>query len=989
VSRFAKRSLALLVFAVFLAAVTGALADSPPSASIDPASSVSYASAHLSGEVNPHGGPSATLWSLEYSTTGEEGSWTAAGSGEFTGAEAEETNPIAVAADATGLAPNTTYFIRIVASNEGGGNRRIVNGPSFTTLAVATPTVTIEEPAGVTSTSAQLSGHVNPNADEPEGSTSPAEEEAFRTSWRFECTPGCPGVEGTLEADDTSHEVSGEVHLHPGVHYEVRLVASNAGGEAGSETKSIEPPAVGPTVVVKSTEVSSFETDSAQIQAKIRPGGTPATYHFEYVSASQFEESEFTDAASTPESASIGSDNEEHLVTATVSGLQPGKTYFARVVATNIAGTAIGAPVVFTTINPATIQSGCPNAQLRSESGSTLLPDCRAYELVSPEHQGFPTAAGPNPITNNRGVWVAATGNRVAYPSIDPFTGESGAEGTYSAERTDTGWVNHALFPPRFVGNAIFPPLSEALSDDGTRIVVATVSPLLPEEEDGFSLDVYLIAGGSTTLVSAGTAEDAYYLGRSSDAKQIFFETRSNLTPEASGSQVKVYEWDEGTIRLVSLVPPPGEAACGGSGEANCTATELGAIGGRHEASQDATIVTPHAVSPDGSLAVFTSPEPANRTPGNPSEVYVRINGARTVEASASQCTRSDCNESSAAVYEGSTADGEIIFFSTTQQLTNDDTDEARDLYSYDVDTQTLTRISAGTGISDPPNGEASRLLGSSNDGTRVFFMNRDIPSGLEFYNAGTLTEVGKTELVSQSETCTAGGGASLPEVTPDGQIIVFQAEYPFEPAISNSPSGKGLFRYDARDGSLIRIAGEGASLPTSGPGGGAECSLRRGLSDDGNAVFFSTSQALVPSDVNETVDTYEWHDGSVSLISAGTGGQVSGVLGSSSDGSDVFFITGDPLVAADQDKVQDVYDARIDGGYPAPARPPVCSGEACHGAPTAAPAALSAATATFVGPVNHRSHRAKHKHRRRKHRKRSSGHRSNRNVSRHRGSTR
>ncbi len=109
--------------------------------------------------------------------------------------------------------------------------------------------------------------------------------------------------------------------------------------------------------------------------------------------------------------------------------------------------------------------------------------------------------------------------------------------------------------------------------------------------------------------------------------------------------------------------------------------------------------------------------------------------------------------------------------------------------------------------------------------------------------------------------------------------------------------------------------------------------------------------------------NVYEYHDGRVSLISDGKDlgefGQASDVtlLGSDTTGSNVFFTTSDPLVPADVDTQLDMYDARIcTASSPcigSPASVGSCQGEACHVAPPAAPGVQGAGTATFAGPGN------------------------------------
>ena len=64
---------------------------------------------------------------------------------------------------------------------------------------------------------------------------------------------------------------------------------------------------------------------------------------------------------------------------------------------------------------------------------------------------------------------------------------------------------------------------------------------------------------------------------------------------------------------------------------------------------------------------------------------------------------------------------------------------------------------------------------------------------------------------------------------------------------------------------------------------------------------------------------------------------------GLSPSGADIFFETADRLVPQALDTQQALYDARIDGGFPAPVSLlPTCTGDACQGQLSPAPTLLS-----------------------------------------------
>ena len=120
--------------------------------------------------------------------------------------------------------------------------------------------------------------------------------------------------------------------------------------------------------------------------------------------------------------------------------------------------------------------------------------------------------------------------------------------------------------------------------------------------------------------------------------------------------------------------------------------------------------------------------------------------------------------------------------------------------------------------------------------------------------------------------------------------------------------------------------------------------------------MFFETSDALVPSDTNGVLDVYEYEGGHVYLISSGTSSFESNLEDVSESGNDVFFRSAQQLVPQDTREGQIViYDARVAGGFPAPASPPACTtADACRTPVPPQPSIYGApASQTFSGVGN------------------------------------
>jgi hypothetical protein len=577
--------------------------------------------------------------------------------------------------------------------------------------------------------------------------------------------------------------------------------------------------------------------------------------------------------------------------------------------------------------------AGCPNNSIRSDV-ERALPDCRAYEQVSPASKnGNDAAVGGAART---AIIAAADGTSVAYETQNTFPGAVGsALINVNLSRRDGGWRTQGIVPPQAPRPGLdYPSFQFYTPDLSTSVVRLPAGPsLAPGAADGDN-NLYLrnnIDGTYTALstrprVVQSPLSIAYgFAGASTDLRHVLFVSNDALTPDAPvppdapTAWFNLYEWVDGQVRLVTILPDGTSAAHGGvpggtNGEPTMT-----------------------AMSEDGSRIVF-SPEDQ--------QIYVREDGQRTVEASASHRATPDPSGTAPAFW-GASADGSQVFFSSTVALTDDAAIGVSSLYRYDVDSDRLTDLTVDLDPSAPPGGGVASVLGISRDGAYVYFQSdRQYVAGKGVSGQANLYVLHRDAIsfVATDGVSALGNG----RLTPDGAHLVFTASgsltgYDNTDAVTGQPDSE-VYLYDAPNGRLTCVScnssGErpegAAALPQ--PPARAPGNLQRGVSDDARRVFFETQDDLVPTDVNGKVDVYEYEDGAVHLLSTGSGSDDAIFGDASSTGDDVFIATRARLAPTDTDDNADIYDVRVDGGFAYPHPPEPCSGDGCQGSPTPKP---------------------------------------------------
>lgn len=901
-------------------------------------------------------------WQLEYATE-PQGPWitTGAAGGTVT-AEAADTELSTFRMGAiTGLTPGTLYYVRVVVDN--GHGEAASDATSFRTA--GPPTVAIYETHSVDGEDLRALGGLDTDVA-PVGEVQLVTEGggasagSFTLSFEGETTApipfgAAPGVvSGALEhlgrIGDGNVVAQSPTGLG-GFPYTIIFIHGDAGIDE-------------PQLTANSSELAP----SGEVTVTTLQNGFefPGHYHFEYVSQTQFEASGFAQASVTPEAAApTGSSEEGPLglpttqVGADLPSLQPGGTYRYRLVASN--GTP-GDPVVRSTDATLTVPSGaaasgggCPNEAMRS-GPSALLPDCRAFEQLTPtEKKGAQDIYGYTGVETGPTV-VAETGERLMLHAVGVAWGDNPDphQANYVFARTAEGWEMTSTRSSSDEPSSDFyePLVNDAdLTSLGVEVgwtTGASSSPTLAFEV-GPPGGPY---ANAATIPASKVRPEAGWAAESADGSTLVLQTEDRTLAGASTGTLEgddLYEYSNGRLRQVNVTSAGGKiGTCGASLPSTL--------------SQNDKPIAP--MSTDGHRILFYE----NCT----HDLYMREDGERTTSIGGYELIALD-------------ADAETLLL----QRKNGETYE---LLRYDTNTHSFVHLlTSETKI-------GGGQLAFADDFATIYLMSPErfsteapatIARGEEYvyrYRPGE----GAPEFLFQ--LAPRGGASTFLATTSDGRYLYFEAEN--VPGVPGLHPGEALrreelYRYDSRERLLSCVACASPLKPNGGP-------FSRGTqaSDDGQYVFFDTYARLVPEDSDGEVpsrektklsdgeyetaedesqyysvssDVYEWRasgttgctklDGCISLITTGKGGLQNALIPRGGlivpSGRDVFFATHEALVTQDKDTAGDIYDARIDGGFaPSPTSPIECSGDACS-TPFAPPAPVTPASETFSGPGN------------------------------------
>jgi WD40 repeat protein len=913
---------------------------------------------------------------------------------------------------------------------ETGGSRGMAYSPSAHVLYVLHDTVVSaltppppgpvvvagsESVSEVTPTSATANALVN-----PEGPTETTYHFEYGQTTSYGSSTAAVALSGEPFADQPA---TGElVGLSPDTVYHFRVVVTNAASETtfGADQTFTTSPAVS----IESESVSQVTASSARLSATLDGHGLDTEYRFEYGRTQAYGSS-----APVPDGdagvAGAGTD-----VSVLVQGLEAGATYHYRVVAHNALGTVPGPDQTFVTATPQ----------------SFALPDGRGWEMVSPaDKHGAPLEG----IAEEGGVIQAAEGGEaltyIAKGPVDtePAGSRSVLNSQILARRSGQTWTTTDLTTPHeepaflvvgdrseyrlFTGDlsqalvepAGKTPLNPALMGaegertpyrreaDGEYLPLVTASNVPPGTKfQGEEITPGSFAGG-VHLVSA-----------TPDERTVVLSSQQTLTEGFTGAgHVSLYEWNAGTLTLLSILPNNHAAAEEG---------EEASLGNN-------SLQVRHALSPDGSRAIF---EAESEGTGH---LYMRdVALGETVQLDTPVGVKASGGK---PTFQDASVDGSRVYFTDTARLTVDATAKAGepDLYlcTMSITAEHLSCALEDLTVDETAN-EAANVLGDvigvGDAGNHVYFVaNGALAAGAVHGDcvggnpsespASAVCNVYVRDVASRSTRLVAvlanrdavdwkaGAGENLGEMTarvsPNGRFLAFMSQrsltgYDNRDASSGAPDEE-VYLFDEAasppelrcvscDASGARPAGVFDSgeapgllvdrpllwhqqwLAASIPGWtrvdlGRALYQSRYLSDSGR-LFFNSAEGLVPSDANGREDVYEFEPGGVggctvtsgcvALVSSGDSGEEAAFLDASTTGDDVFFMTSAKLAPSDVDGAFDIYDAHVcTTSIPCPVPPasvtPACTtADSCRPAPVPQPDIFGAApSATFSGSGN------------------------------------
>lgn len=797
-----------------------------PDASVDSPTNVTTTSMHLSGTVDSVKGEA--LFHFEYCLASEPCS-----SFGFNDPNAPDpANPWAIAADESphggsvtgiataeaslaGLARNSAYLVRLVATNEDGTNSS--EARTFSTLESVPDVVT--GTAAVKSTAANLRGTVNPLGAQ----TGYHFEYGTTTAYGSQAPAGheAPAGNGRVPLDVTQ-DITG---LQPGTTYHYRLVAEdNAGEEVGADRtfttlaagsapqrayEMVSPAEKGGNIIQDRVGMQASEDGNTLTFAGRTVLGAPAEsapLYPRYVaqrSAAGWSTSAAVDPPQAPlplsqESGPIKltfgvSEDGTKAVVISLKKLAPGATdgdsnIYLRDVATGALTTMASAPgdslflnetYTFTNVfvqgtknfdhvllfaPGVSFLPGVPNGALYDFTGGQL-------HVVGLDQNGDPVKAG--------GIGITSRGTRVISPDGSRIVFGGSGRVYYRA-----GGVTRALTESRRTSDAGTQELGRLFgSSRDLRYTFFFSHDLTDDSAPGLDTlyrydsetDQLQMLTRTVDLVQDVAEVAGLQVG--SDGSTVVFAAPGVLTPDAVATTKHLYIWRDGELSLLAPLDGALDQTIG-----TVTSTWWLSPNGRYFTFYAATKLT------DTDTASTACNDPSEGDSGFACHVIYRYDAdtGQTICVSCRPDGKAPTNNPNLGPDRADLGTHQLprvvtdkgqVFFASTEKLVSSDTNSTWDVYEYD-DATGLTLISTG-------HGGPAKLAEVSADGRDVFFttsdrlLKADTDTVLDIYDARVGGGI-------------ASQGTEVPSVTCSGEDCLPAAAAPPGEARSGSEAISG-----------------------------------------------------------------------------------------------------------------------------------------------------------------------------------------------------
>ncbi len=433
---------------------------------------------------------------------------------------------------------------------------------------------------------------------------------------------------------------------------------------------------------------------------------------------------------------------------------------------------------------------------------------------------------------------IAADGSRVVFPFTEELTPAAGGPQVYE-------WSKGRLRPLVSIPKGAQRPAPIGLqgaSLDARHVFVETNYSLTSDDVDGGLWDLYDIVGGIPALVSTGPLDAqragnsmVSFAGASADGGRVFFDSFLPMVGDYPSSCSYIYERANGTTTPVVYGPEPQEPLP----PHLCHGDSFGGVSG------------------DGSHLFFSTERDLVAEDESDDDIYQRVGSALSILTTYPEPPVDNCVDR--PKFADSSADGVVVLFTTSTQISAEDTDSGYDIYLRERD-GTFRLVSRGT----------------------------DGGTGCSFYGDRAIA------------------------LSADGTIAIFETRSRLSPA--DTDSSNDLYRADA--GGEMMLLSTGPTDPNVDEQSKVMPDWVTDVSADARSVAFETRQPLVAADKDRSMDVYVSVNGVTELASTGplqgSSAASAELWGISEDGETVVFATKARLTRSDLDRDRDLYLRQI-----------------------------------------------------------------------------